>query len=48
MERRTFLGMIGGSLLAAPLAAEAQLIGKTWRIGVVLPAEPASPSEHPG
>jgi hypothetical protein len=32
MERRTFLGVIAGSLLAAPLAAEAQG-GKTWRVG---------------
>jgi len=48
MERRTFLGIIGGSLLGAPLAAEAQQAGEVWRIGVVLPAEPASPSEHPG
>jgi putative ABC transport system substrate-binding protein len=33
MERRTFLGMIAGGLLAAPLAAEAQQGGKTWQIG---------------
>ena len=47
MERRSFLaGSL--SLLAAPLAAEGQPAGKLVRIGVVLPAEPASPSEHPG
>ena len=28
MERRTFLAMVPGSLLAAPLAAEAQPAGK--------------------
>jgi putative ABC transport system substrate-binding protein len=35
MERRTFLAMIPGSLLAAPLAAEAQPAGKVWRIGLI-------------
>ena len=33
MKRRTFLAMASGSLLAAPLAAEAQPVGKVWRIG---------------
>jgi len=33
MERRTFLTMAAGGLLAAPLAAEAQPEGKVWRIG---------------
>ncbi len=33
MERRTFLGVLAGSLLAAPLAAEAQPAGKPPRIG---------------
>jgi len=32
MERRTFLGVIAGSLLAAPLAAEAQPAGKVPRL----------------
>ena len=32
MERRTFLALVPGSLLAAPLAAEAQQAGKI-RIG---------------
>jgi len=31
MERRTFLTMAAGGLLAAPLAAEAQPEGKVWR-----------------
>ena len=35
MERRTFLGVIAGGLLAAPLAAEAQQAGKMWRIGLL-------------
>jgi putative tryptophan/tyrosine transport system substrate-binding protein len=33
MERRTFLAMVSGSLLAAPLTAEAQPAGKVHRIG---------------
>jgi len=36
MERRTFLGVITGGLLAAPLAAEAQQAGKVWRIGYLM------------
>ena len=35
MERRTFLAMVPGSLLAAPRVAEAQQPGKVWRIGVL-------------
>ena len=33
IERRTFLAMVSGSLLAAPLAAEAQQAAKVARIG---------------
>jgi putative ABC transport system substrate-binding protein len=33
MERRTFLGILGSGLLAAPLMAEAQPAGKLYRIG---------------
>jgi putative ABC transport system substrate-binding protein len=33
MKRRTFLGALAGSLLAAPLAAEAQEPTRVWRIG---------------
>jgi hypothetical protein len=33
MERRTFLGVIAGGLLAAPLAPDAQQVTKVWRIG---------------
>jgi len=35
MDRRTFLGSVAGSLLAAPLAAEAQQVGKVYRVGIV-------------
>jgi hypothetical protein len=37
MERRTFLALIPASLLTAPLAAEAQQVGKGWRIGYLVP-----------
>jgi len=34
MERRRFIEVIAGALLAVPLAAEAQQAGKVWRIGL--------------
>ncbi len=33
MERRTFMGVLAGGLLAAPLAAEGQQTGKVYRVG---------------
>ena len=36
MERRTFLEVLTGSLLAAPLAAEAQQSDRVRRIGVLM------------
>jgi len=36
IDRRTFLAGLSGSLLAAPLAVEAQQAGKVFRIGVLL------------
>ena len=45
MERRTFLVSLAGGLLAAPLAAGAQPAKRIPRIGVLLPAELASPTE---
>src|SRR6266566_7282453 len=38
MDRRTFIGRLTGSLLVAPLAAEAQQAARVWRIGVLIPA----------
>jgi putative tryptophan/tyrosine transport system substrate-binding protein len=37
MGRRSFLGALAGSLLAAPVAAEAQTAGRTARIGILSP-----------
>src|SRR4030095_14662539 len=40
MGRRAFITMVTGSILAAPLAAEAQQTGKVYRIGHVGPTSP--------
>ena len=40
MERRTFIGIVAGGLLAAPLTGEAQQAGKVWRIGLLDYAAP--------
>jgi putative ABC transport system substrate-binding protein len=42
MERRTFLALVPGSLLAAPLVAQAQQAGKVWRIGVLSSGSPSA------
>jgi len=44
MDRRRFL-LTSAAALAAPLGVEAQPAGKVPRIGVLVPAEPASPTE---
>ena len=44
MERRTFLAMVPGSFLAAPLTAEAQQAGKVYRVGVLQRAFPNTPA----
>jgi len=43
MDRRAFIAMVGGCVLAAPLAAEAQQTGKVWRIGVLSGSPPTTP-----
>ena len=46
MERRRFLAMVGGSLLAAPLAAQAQQPGKGYRIGYLGATTASSYARH--
>src|SRR4029077_6100766 len=43
MERRTFLTLATGGLLAAPLAAGAQPAGKVYRIGYISNSPPNTP-----
>jgi putative tryptophan/tyrosine transport system substrate-binding protein len=40
MHRRAFITKVGGSILVAPFVAEAQAIGKVWRIGFLSPYGP--------
>jgi putative ABC transport system substrate-binding protein len=47
MERRTFMALVSGGLLATPLAAEAQPAARTPRIGVLLPGTPATAARSP-
>ena len=46
LERRAFMTMITGGLLAAPLAVEAQQAGKVWRVGF-LSGGPRTPDGAP-
>jgi len=43
MDRRAFVTMVGGSILAAPIAGEAQQGAKVWRIGTLSGQPPESP-----
>ncbi len=42
MERRTFMAMIAGGFLTAPLAADAQQARKVYRLGILLVGRPGS------
>src|SRR5713101_5924573 len=42
MERRTFMALVSGCLLAAPFAAGAQPAGKVYRVGLISAAAPLS------
>ena len=47
MERRAFLAMVSGSLLAAPLAVDAQPAGRAYRIGYLSTGTPtANAGQH--
>src|SRR5712692_2403750 len=43
MERRTFMAVLAGGIVVAPLAAEAQQAGKVYRIGYLSIASGPSP-----
>src|SRR5215475_11155027 len=49
MDRRRFIGaLVGGSILAAPLAAGTQQAGKVYRIGVQVPGSSAAAAPFVG
>jgi len=43
LDRRTFIGVVAGRLLAVPLAAEAQPAGKVPRVGYLSPGSSSDP-----
>ena len=43
IDRRTFIEVIAGGLLAAPMVAQAQLQAKVFRIGILSSASVTSP-----
>jgi len=45
MERRTFMALVSGALLAAPLAGAAPQAGKVWRVGVLFYGSPGPSPE---
>ena len=47
MDRRTFMALVSGSLLAAPLVAGAQQAGKVYRVGFIFPSAPLSEMTGP-
>jgi putative ABC transport system substrate-binding protein len=46
VDRRAFLGSLTGGLLAAPLAAEAQPVGKVYRVGFLFEGTPPDQTSH--
>jgi len=42
IDRRAFITIVGGSIIAAPLTAEAQQAGTVARIGMLLPGTPST------
>jgi len=47
MVRRAFITIVGGSILAGPLACEVQQAGKVYRIGLIAAAQPVSEMAGP-
>src|SRR6266568_4706742 len=48
IERRTFMALVSGGLLAAPLAVEAQPVGKVARIGILGDTSPPVETSYSG
>src|SRR6266478_6217869 len=48
MERRTFMALVSGGLVGAPLAAEAQQVGKVARVGVLGDTSPPVETSYSG
>ncbi len=46
LERRTFMALVSGGLLVAPLVSEAQRTGKVPRVGVLLTNSQTSDATH--
>lgn len=46
MERRTFITLLGGGILAAPLTVEGQPVGKIHRVGVLWPGASPPPGSR--
>jgi putative ABC transport system substrate-binding protein len=47
VDRRSFLSVLTGSLLTAPLAATAQQAGRVYRVGLIFPSPPVSEMTGP-
>src|SRR5215510_3960578 len=47
MDRRAFITMVGGSILAGPFAVAAQRTEKAWRVGALSGQQPESPMWAP-
>src|SRR5215510_15261113 len=47
MDRRAFITMVGGSILAGPFAVAAQRTEKAWRVGALSGQPPESPMWAP-
>ena len=47
IDRRAFITIVGGSILAAPLVSEGQQTGKVYRVGLIVTTSPVSEMTGP-
>src|SRR5262249_52613275 len=47
VDRRAFITVVGGSMLAAPLVSEGQQTGKVYRVGLIVTTSPVSEMTGP-